>query len=126
MTQTPVPLPTGFKVSVDFPKARERLVNCFAVSEGRIMSRPGIQQQNTGEGKCRGQEFYKGKLFQASGSSLLIISEEPNAIPVNLGELGGADLVYFSPGHTMMIILVRGGGLFKWEDTGGNGTLTES
>ena len=125
MAQLPVSLPLGFKVSEDYPKARERLVNCFSIGGNKIVSRAGIQPQNTGVGKCRGADFHRRRLFHASGSDLLIIPQTIDATPVNLGILGGADLVFFSPGHTMMIILPRGGTLAKWEDTGGNGTLTQ-
>ena len=125
MTMVPVPLPTGFKVADDYPKARERLTNLFAIGDNRIASRPGINAQNTGIGRCRGSEFYRDRLFHASGDDLIIVPEDSNIDPTTIGTLGGADIVFFSPGHTMMIMLVRGGGLFKWEDTGGAGTFTD-
>lgn len=121
----PVPLPLGINAAVDFPKSRERLVNLMAISERERVPRPGIKSYATGFGKCRGSEFYRKLLFQASGERVAIIQRDPAAPVQDIGEIRGADLVFFAPGHTMMMILARGGQLLKWENTGGNGTLTD-
>lgn len=125
MAEQPVPLPTGFNVAEDFPKGRERLVNCFNVGDNRVMTRPCVAGHTTAVSRCRGQAFYRRRLFQASGTRCIIISSTPGAPFTDLGELAGADDVIFARGHTAMAIVPRGAGLYKWEDTGGNGTLTD-
>lgn len=125
MAETPIPLPTGFKVATDFPKARERLVNCFNVGQNRIMTRPCIAAHTEGLGRCRGQSFYRDRLFQVSEGALVIVPRGASTPVTDLGAIGGADDVILANGHTMMALVPRGGGLYKWENTGGNGTLTD-
>lgn len=121
----PVPLPRGITNAEDFPKARESLVNLVNIGGNKIVPAPGVAPYVTTAGACRGATFYRKRLFHASGETVTILPDSRNSPVTVIGSLQGVDQVFFAKGHTMMMILARGGQLLKWEDTGGPGTLTD-
>ena len=116
-----VPLPTGFQSISEFPRLKENLINMMNVGANKLIQRAGIVGKGIGLGSCRGQIKFQDELYQVSGTKLIKIGEDGTIIQnvsdeFSLDVEGVAECV-LSVGFTFLVIIVKGGRGYTWNNT---------
>lgn len=118
-----VPFPKGIVGLQAFPKQQEWLKNFLLTQEGVIRT-PGIEAFTVGSGVCRGASQWRdGYDYQVSGNDLIRINSV-GSITV-LGTIAGSADCVFSPGQTNLVIVVKGGNGYRYNDTDGLVQITD-
>lgn len=119
-----IPFPKGI-VGLDIaPKLQEYLLNLF-ISRSGVVRTPGIDSFGTGVGTCRGAETWRnGKAYMVSGNSLISIAST-GAI-TNLGTISGTADCVFSLGQVNIVIIVKGGDGYYYNETNGLQQITDT
>ena len=119
-----IPFPQGITGLESFPKQQEWLVNLFVLPDG-VVRMPGINSFATGAGICRGAQTWRdGLAYMVSGTSLIRISSA--GVVTTLGTISGTADCIFSPGQTDLVIIVKGGNGYRYNDTDGLVQITDT
>ncbi len=119
-----IPLPKGIQGVRDMPKTREHLLNLMWCNEGLIRT-PGIGSFATATGTCRGAVtwYVDSRAYFVTGTDLLRVNVDGTT--TNLGTIAGTADVVFSQGHVNLVIVVKGGNGYRYNDAEGLIQITD-
>lgn len=114
-----VPIPDSYMGVDSLPKQREKLINVFK-SDDSIVRTPGIDSVISSSGSgCRGADtwFLDEKAYFVQGTTLYRLNADESR--TSLGTISGSSDVVFSGGLSELVILVKGGSAYTYDNTNG-------
>ena len=122
---TQVKLPTGLAGVEDTPKINESLVNMFSL-EGTLLRTPGIDLAFTANTySCRGSAtwYVDETLYKVIGQYFYRIDRATG--PQQIGSISGTSDVVFSLGQVNLVIIVKGGAGYTYNQISGLQQITD-
>lgn len=120
-----IPLPQGIQGIRDIPKSREHLTNLMFCNKALIRT-PGIAQFADATGICRGAAFWyvDNRAYFVTGTDFLRVNADGSTL--NLGTIEGTQDVAFSQGQTNLVIVVKGGKGYRYNEVEGLQEITDN
>ena len=95
------------------------------IVDGVAIRTPGIEQIATGYGNCRGAYTWRdGYCYMVSGDSLIRINSDYSV--TSLGTIAGTEDCEFSPGQANLVIIVKNGNGYYYNETDGLVQITDT
>jgi len=111
-----IDLPTGFDGTLELPRTRRTLVNCFNAA-GKTISRPGINELNDTGKVARGEFVWNGNLYQVSSNDLIRIDNVLTGAFTVVGTIAGFEETDHDIGFNHAVIIVKGGNGYTFDKT---------
>jgi len=136
-----IPLPTGLRGESKSPEQSELLANVMVHTDAvkTIVPRCGVRQVEEGIGSCRGSGLFKEELYQVSNDRLIKITLDPSYVFLTNTDLTAGDLVITDlgeivgnadcelvAGFTKLLIMVKGGAAYVYDDSAGLVEITDA
>lgn len=124
---TAIPLPTGIQGTTDTPKLAESLINMYFNVSGQYLQRTaGIELVTTAATViCRGNTtwYVDDNAYFVIGSTLYSLDSSETL--VDRGAIAGSADVEFSLGQVNLVIIVKGGNGYTYNDNDGLNEITD-
>jgi len=111
-----IDLPTGFDGTLELPRTRRTLVNCWNAL-GKTISRPGIDELNNTGKVARGNFVWNDNLYQVISNDLIRIDSVVTGAYTVVGTIAGFEPIDTAIGFNHAVIIVKGGLGYTFDKT---------